>query len=61
MCFDTAGRLIAKGAASSLTDASPKANRASIARRVGSAKAAKVALSGSTVVWDRMGIARIYI
>ena len=46
-CFETAGRLMAKGSASSLTGASPSTRRARIARRVGSASAAKVALSWS--------------
>ena len=41
------GRLMSNGAASSVTVASPWASRARIARRVGSARAAKVALSGS--------------
>ena len=38
-----AGWLMAKGSASSATDASPCASRARMARRVGSARAAKVA------------------
>lgn len=42
-----AGRLIWKGLASSVTEASPDASRASIARRVGSARAAKVVLRRS--------------
>ena len=46
-CFEIAGWLIAKGAASSKTEASPLARRLRIARRVGSASAAKVALSRS--------------
>jgi hypothetical protein len=41
------GAVIEKGSASSLTDVSPKARRARIARRVGSESAAKVALRGS--------------
>jgi len=41
--LEIAGWLIANGAASSLTEASPAASRARIARRVGSARAAKVA------------------
>src|ERR1043165_9371715 len=47
-CFDTAGRLMSNGAASSVTAASPAARRARIARRVGSARAAKVWLSWSS-------------
>lgn len=47
MCLETAGRLILKGAASSLTDASPCDKRANIARRVGSDKALKTALKAS--------------
>ena len=39
--------LISKGSASSVTDVSPSASRARIARRVGSASAENVALSGS--------------
>src|SRR5215471_21295175 len=46
-CFDTAWRLIENGSASSFTVASPRARRASIARRVGSANAANVRLSWS--------------
>jgi hypothetical protein len=42
--------LIANGAANSVTDASPCANRARIARRVGSASAAKTSLNGSVAV-----------
>ncbi len=41
------GRVMANGAARSLTVASPAARRATIARRVGSAKAVKVASSWS--------------
>ena len=44
-CRDTAGRLIANGAASSVTVASPRASRSRIARRVGSDRAANVLLS----------------
>src|SRR5262244_1688877 len=40
-CLDTAGPLIANGADSSLTVAAPEASRARIARRVGSARAAR--------------------
>src|SRR5712664_3288326 len=46
-CFETAGRLISKGSASFRTEVSPEARRARIARRVGSARAAKVALRRS--------------
>ena len=46
-CLEIAGRLIANGSASSLTEASPSVSRARIARRVGSARAAKVALRRS--------------
>jgi hypothetical protein len=46
-CFVTAGNVIASGAASSLTGASPSAKRARTARRVGSAKAKKVRSSES--------------
>ena len=41
--------LIAKGRAISVTEASPPARRARMARRVGSARAEKVALSWSGV------------
>lgn len=43
-CLETAGELIANGSASSVTELSPKLNRARMARRVGSARAASVAL-----------------
>src|SRR5207302_388951 len=43
-CFETAGWLMRKGFASSITPASPQARRARIARRVGSARAPKVSL-----------------
>src|SRR5882757_6807208 len=46
-CFETAGRLMSKGSASFRTEVSPEARRARIARRVGSARAAKVALRRS--------------
>src|SRR5919201_1089199 len=49
-CFDTACTLIGNGSASSFTVASPSASRSRIARRVGSARAAKVALSSSTAI-----------
>ena len=39
--------LMSKGSASSVTDVSPSASRARMARRVGSASAENVALSGS--------------
>jgi hypothetical protein len=42
-CLETAGCDIAKGSASSLTVTSPDAKRARIARRVGSARAPKMA------------------
>src|SRR5262245_24119791 len=45
-----AGRLMSKGAASSVTERSPEARRARMARRVGSASAAKVALRRSFVI-----------
>ena len=50
-CLDTAWLLIVNGSASSATEASPSIRRARIARRVGSARAAKVALS-----WSGMGL-----
>src|SRR5713101_4468093 len=46
-CLDTAGRLMSKGSASFRTEDSPEARRARIARRVGSARAAKVLLRRS--------------
>src|SRR5439155_14849139 len=46
-CLETAWTLIGNGCASSFTVASPSASRSRIARRVGSARAAKVALSSS--------------
>src|SRR3954469_6586769 len=51
-CLDTACTVIGKGRASSLTVASPPANRPKMARRVGSARAAKVALSWSDSVFN---------
>ena len=48
-CLEIAGRLMAKGSASSVTDFSPEARRARMARRVGSARAAKVVLRISGV------------
>ena len=48
-CFETPGRLMSNGRASSVTVASPW-RAARIARRVGSARAAKVALSGSACI-----------
>src|SRR6185312_4322637 len=53
-CLEMAGWLISKGSASSVTVASPVASRARMARRVGSARAAKVKLRRSEVciaVW----------
>src|SRR5439155_436365 len=67
-CLETAGWLMANGLASSVTDACPAASRARIARRVGSARAAKVAsrcfccitcglyTKGSRLSRDRQGI-----
>src|SRR5437762_6464820 len=46
-CLEIAGPLMSNGAESSLTVAGPPVSRARIARRVGSARAANVALSGS--------------
>jgi hypothetical protein len=46
----TAGRLILKGLASSLTELSPLASLDKIARLVGSARAAKVVLNRSVVI-----------
>ena len=46
-CLEMAGRLISNGSASSVTDVSPSASRARMARRVGSASAAKVVLRRS--------------
>src|SRR2546425_1532235 len=46
-CFETAGRLMSNGRATSVTDASPFDSRARIARLVGSASAPKVTLSRS--------------
>jgi hypothetical protein len=42
-CLETAGSETAKGAANSVTRASPRANRSKMARRVESANAPKVA------------------
>src|SRR6266508_5599815 len=55
-CLETAGKVISKGSASSVTEASPVARRARIARRVGSASAAKVLLIGSVAVAVDMGV-----
>src|SRR5260221_2907 len=44
--LEIAGRLIAKGAASSLTVASPQASRARMARRVGSGRGPKTLARG---------------
>ena len=49
-CFDTVGRRRSNGFASSLTVVSPSASRARMARRVGSASAANVRLSGSLYI-----------
>src|SRR5262249_42960373 len=49
MCFETPGRLICSGLASVFTVASPPASFSRIARRVGSASAASVALRRSVV------------
>ena len=49
-CLEMAGRLISKGSASSVTEVSPSARRARIARRVGSARAAKVVLRWSSIL-----------
>jgi hypothetical protein len=46
----TAGKLIANGSAISFTEVSPKAKRAKIARRVGSASAANVLLKLSIYI-----------
>ncbi len=46
-CLETAGRLMSKGSASSVTETSPSESRARMARRVGSANAAKVVLRRS--------------
>ncbi|MNL78865.1 hypothetical protein D3C87_2053520 [compost metagenome] len=46
-CLETAGRVKSKGLASSVTVASAEASRVRMARRVGSAKAAKVVLRRS--------------
>src|SRR5260370_1843264 len=43
-CLDTAGRLISKGLAKSVTEVWPEARRARMARLVGSTSAAKVEL-----------------
>ena len=53
---EIAGRLMSKGAASSVTEVSPDAKRASMARRVGSAKAAKVVLRGSSGIVAERGL-----
>src|SRR5207237_9588761 len=50
-CLETAWTLIGNGSASSFTDASPSTSRARIARRVGSASAAKVAGRGSAALF----------
>jgi hypothetical protein len=50
-CLETAGMLISKGSASSVTEASPRARRARMARRVGSASAEKVELMESFIAY----------
>src|SRR2546428_11080686 len=55
-CLETAGSVISNGSASSVTEASPEARRARIARRVGSASAAKVLLIGSDAVAVTIGV-----
>jgi len=54
-CLETAGRLMANGSASSVTDVSPNASRARMARRVGSARAAKVVLRRSVGIMKPLG------
>src|SRR5207302_7690279 len=57
-CFVTAGSDTVKGAASWDTEASPCARRATIARRVGSARAAKMEsrpASEPLTIWLSMG------
>src|SRR5207302_8878781 len=49
-CLEMPGRLRTNGLASSVTEASPWARRARIARRVGSARAANVTLNRSSVM-----------
>ena len=49
-CFVTAGGVILKGSDNSVTVASPVDKRARMARRVGSARAANVALRGSVCI-----------
>ena len=51
MCFDTALSDIANGSANSVTRASPRRSRSTIARRVGSASAASVAFNRSSGAW----------
>jgi hypothetical protein len=45
---------MSNGSASSVTVQSPEARRARMARRVGSARAAKVVLSGSVVIENQL-------
>jgi hypothetical protein len=52
------GWLMLKGAASSLTVASPEASRATMARRVGSAKGGEGLVEG---VWKRYSFAYLVI
>src|SRR5271155_5068762 len=49
-CLETAGRLMANGFASSVTEVSPRARRAKMARRVGSASAEKAVLSDNLTI-----------
>ena len=49
-CFEIAGMEIEKGSASSVTVASPRASRATIALRVGSANAMNAASTRSAVI-----------
>src|SRR5580692_7411492 len=55
-CFEMPGSDMAKGAASSLTVASPCASRLTMARRVGSASAANAASSLSSVIWAGISV-----
>jgi len=55
-CLEIAGRLMAKGSASSVTEVSPSASRARMARRVGSARAEKVTLRGSVGIVQNLSV-----
>ena len=57
-CRETAGMLIGRGAANSVTAASPSERRSTICRRVGSARAAKVRLNRSAFI-SRSGYLRL--